>query len=73
VGERNDELVCPTCGEEIDLATFAYHLAGLDGTRPECARQDIGAIRRRRERWPDRVDTTELWASDWNTDKGGVN
>ncbi len=45
--ERSDEPsdpTCPTCGESIPAEDRAAHLAGLDETRPSCARFDHSEI-----------------------------
>jgi hypothetical protein len=36
--------VCPACEEWIPDDRLALHLDGMDGARPECARQDLVRI-----------------------------
>jgi hypothetical protein len=43
-------VICPSCDEAIDPEMVEPHFAGLDEERPECGRQDIAAIKARRER-----------------------
>jgi hypothetical protein len=57
-------VTCPTCGEAIEPELTQMHLAGLDETRLECARQNIAAIKRLHERAP-LVEEVPAWAKDW--------
>jgi hypothetical protein len=39
--------ICPSCEQEIPDDRLEIHLAGLDGARPECPRQDLVEIAER--------------------------
>lgn len=39
--------VCPSCEQTIPPDRLEIHLAGLDGARPECPRQDLVEIAER--------------------------
>jgi hypothetical protein len=39
-----DTGICPSCEQAIPADRLTLHLAGLDGARPECPRQDLVAI-----------------------------
>lgn len=41
---RGDVAVCPSCEQWIPADRLELHLAGLDGARPECPRQDLTLI-----------------------------
>lgn len=52
--------VCPSCEQAIPLDRIAVHLAGLDGARPECPRQDLIVIAQR-----EREQGDAAWATPW--------
>ena len=39
--------ICPSCEQPISTERLDLHLAGLDGARPECPRQDLVEIAER--------------------------
>jgi hypothetical protein len=45
--ESSEAGVCPSCEQEIPADRLALHLAGLDGARPDCPRQDLEEIAER--------------------------
>jgi hypothetical protein len=44
---EDDPRVCPHCQEWIEPDMVELHLAGLDGTKPECSHQDLHEIVKR--------------------------
>jgi hypothetical protein len=60
-GER---VTCPSCDETTEPEDVERHFAGLDDERLECPRQDIVAIKARRERVL-RGNEVPVWARDW--------
>lgn len=59
-----EQVTCPTCDKAIEPEWVERHFAGLDETRLECGRQDIGAIKRQRERVA-QVESVPAWAREW--------
>jgi hypothetical protein len=59
-GER---VICRSCEEAIEPEDVERHFAGLDEMRLECGRQDIAAIKARRERVL--REEVPVWARDW--------
>jgi hypothetical protein len=55
---EGDARVCPHCECWIDADRFELHLAGLDGTRPECPHQDLTEIVKR-------ARATDPWTPLW--------
>jgi hypothetical protein len=59
-----ERVTCPSCDEAIEPEDVEKHFAGLDEMRLTCPRQDIAAIKARRERVL-RGDEVPVWARDW--------
>jgi hypothetical protein len=48
---------CDVCGQDIQKDRYSLHARGLDGARPECARQDLVEIAlRSRVTWGGRTE-----------------
>lgn len=59
--EQNDDPVCPSCRQAIPFERLDLHLAGLDGARPECPRQDLVEIAQRAREEQMLARHTRLW------------
>jgi hypothetical protein len=61
-GRAYETGICPSCEQKIPPERLETHLAGLDGARPECPRQDLVEI-------AERARATESGRTLWDADR----